>query len=147
VPCARERRRAAGQHLTEGCSYLPGTQVAAKVGGQQFINTCMVAKYQELEVLKMEEGSNARWFASVPCCRLKAEIDRQGASPGLRLLDEMMGILDPGSEGGMQHTPGSLTGGTVLVRVRAAGGCGGGGRPQGRSGRLEDSVLLSSIGR
>lgn len=28
--------------------------------------------------------------------RLKAEVDRQTASPALRLLDELMSILDPG---------------------------------------------------
>lgn len=28
--------------------------------------------------------------------RLKAEVDRQAASPALCLLDELMGILDPG---------------------------------------------------
>ena len=31
-----------------------------------------------------------------PCRRLKAEVDRQRAPPALRLLDELMGILDPG---------------------------------------------------
>ena len=38
-------------------------------------------------------------FPGLPC-RLKAEIDRQRAPPSLRLLDELLNILDPAGSGG-----------------------------------------------